>query len=282
MPEMTDRENYLFDLRGFLVVKEALTAHEVAALNDALDANIDRRVVAEPATADFEALAGERRYEFRDLLTWPQPWCQPFRDLIAHSALTPYLDEVLGMNWHLDRMPEALLYGKGTEGHALHPYGVGWTQPGRYYAEDSGEIRNGAIVVEFLLSDQIEGQGGFSCIPGSHKSRIVRPESISRFLEDADIVATPPAAAGDLIIFTESVSHGALPWQADHDRRVLLYRYTAATVHFGPSMYEVTFPAWVDELSPAQRAAMEPAHFYDRPNPDGSLAEPWDDWKREP
>ena len=36
---MADREKYLYDLQGFLVVKGFLTDTEVRALNDSLDAN---------------------------------------------------------------------------------------------------------------------------------------------------------------------------------------------------------------------------------------------------
>ena len=39
---MTDREKYLFDLQGFLVVKEFLTPVEVDRLNAAFDANWDK------------------------------------------------------------------------------------------------------------------------------------------------------------------------------------------------------------------------------------------------
>ena len=36
---MSDREKYLFDLQGFIVVKGMLSEEEVKALNEALDAN---------------------------------------------------------------------------------------------------------------------------------------------------------------------------------------------------------------------------------------------------
>ena len=40
---MSDREKYLFDLQGFLVIAGFLTPGEVAALNTAIDANTDKR-----------------------------------------------------------------------------------------------------------------------------------------------------------------------------------------------------------------------------------------------
>jgi hypothetical protein len=39
---MTDREKFLFDLQGFLVVRDFLSSEEVDALNAAVDANQDK------------------------------------------------------------------------------------------------------------------------------------------------------------------------------------------------------------------------------------------------
>ena len=40
---MSDREKYLFDLQGFLVVKNFLDADEIQAFNEAIEANQDKR-----------------------------------------------------------------------------------------------------------------------------------------------------------------------------------------------------------------------------------------------
>jgi hypothetical protein len=29
----------------------------------------------------------------------PQPHCQPFRDMLAHPVITPYLNTILGEGW---------------------------------------------------------------------------------------------------------------------------------------------------------------------------------------
>ena len=62
---MNDREKYLFDLQGFLVVRDFLSNTEVSVLNQAIDANPDKRF--EHPRADLDGM-----------LTWPDPWCQPF------------------------------------------------------------------------------------------------------------------------------------------------------------------------------------------------------------
>ena len=42
MLEMTDREKYIYDIQGYLVVKDFLTPEEVDRLNAAFDANRDK------------------------------------------------------------------------------------------------------------------------------------------------------------------------------------------------------------------------------------------------
>ena len=32
--------------------------------------------------------------------------------------------------------------------------------------------------------------------------------------------------AGDVLIFTEALTHGTFPWQAEHERRSLLFKYS--------------------------------------------------------
>ena len=83
MAEMSEREMFLLDLHGFLVVPDFLTAGEVGALNASFDANWSRRHLGN---------AAQKRHgvdQFHGMLSWPKPHSQPFRDLLAHRKLTP-------------------------------------------------------------------------------------------------------------------------------------------------------------------------------------------------
>ena len=33
------------------------------------------------------------------MLTWQQPHCQPFRDLLAHPKLVKYMNTMMGRGW---------------------------------------------------------------------------------------------------------------------------------------------------------------------------------------
>ncbi len=72
------------------------------------------------------------------------------------------------------------------------------------------------------------------------------------------------------------------PVKNEHRRRVVIHRYAAKTVQYGPGVHQIVFPPWVDELTESQRAAVEPAHFYDRPviGADGTVTRIHDDYDR--
>ena len=70
---MNDIEKFLFDLQGFIVVREFLSQGEVKALNDAFDANWDQRR-EDPIGDPSGNMAGrDKRGLFTDMLTWSSP-----------------------------------------------------------------------------------------------------------------------------------------------------------------------------------------------------------------
>jgi hypothetical protein len=63
-----------------------------------------------------------------------------------------------------------------------------------------------------------------------------------------------------------------------------VYRFAAKTVQYASGFHQVVMPGWADELTPAQRAALEPAHFYDKAiiEADGSVSRPWEEYDEPP
>lgn len=287
MLEMSAREKFLFDVQGFLVVKGLLTSEEVDQLNRAVDANRDLvHVDSNQNIGASTTLRGTgKRMMLSDLLTLPNSSCEPFRSLLAHPRMVPYLNTMLGPGWKLDHAPAIFMAEPGAEGLRLHGataaaseiFDVNAVQSdhsefagrapdfARTYQYANGAMRCGLLAVEFNLVSHNEGEGGFCAIPGSHKANFKVPEAIQLWEEDREIVRNPAADAGDVIIFNEATVHGTLPWTADHERRSVLYRYSPRYLHYAGGYASTTLPAWVDELTDAQRAVLEPAHVYQRP-----------------
>ena len=268
---MNDTEKFLFDLPGYLVVPGFLSPDEVSALNDAFDANWDQRRDDDNRDPSGNMAGSDRRGMFTGMLTWEQPHCRPFRDLLAHPKLLLYLDTLHGRGWKLDHEPFMLTGGKGIEGLRIHGTTNVLYNGSRFYAYTNGQMRVGLLVVQYALHDQNPGDGGLCVIAGSHKANFDCPREITTWEEHQEVVYQVPMKAGDMVIFSENTLHGSLPWQADHERRALLYRYTPKYLHYDGGTYEVTQPEWVAELTEAQQAVLEPPYIYHHPliEPDG-------------
>jgi ectoine hydroxylase-related dioxygenase (phytanoyl-CoA dioxygenase family) len=103
-------------------------------------------------------------------------------------------------------------------------------QPGEYYAFRANQIYEGFIVAAWALSDSGPEQGGFCCVPGSHKSNFRLPQRISDEHDRSPAVVIPEMPAGSVILFTESLTHGTATWHAEHVRRALLYKYCVSHI----------------------------------------------------
>ncbi|MDE0299160.1 MAG: hypothetical protein OXN17_11040 [Candidatus Poribacteria bacterium] len=73
---MTDEEKFAVDLYGYLVIKDVLTDDEVGEMNAIIDRGIPEGM--------------------------PSLWGEPFKRLIDHPKILPYLIELLGPYVRLD------------------------------------------------------------------------------------------------------------------------------------------------------------------------------------
>ena len=67
--------------------------------------------------------------------------------------------------------------------------------------------------------------------------------------------------AGDAVIFTETLTHGTLPWTAAHERRALLYKFSPAMLSYGGGAHTVSYPDYIEDMTPEERAVMEAPHI---------------------
>ena len=264
---MTDYEKYLFDLNGYLVIKNMLGPEEVAAFNEAIDKNRpDEARTSQPGlNSGSERLAGRHGRGHFDGLGWPQPWCDPFRQLIARPRALNYMVETIGVDLRYEGMT-GLSNTAGSEGQILHGGGVSHTpdlEQGFFHRVEQGHMRNGLMAIAYLLCDVDTGDGGFCCIPGSHKANFFCSWEMRRLEVGAEFVRQVPAKAGDAILFTEALTHGALPWTATHERRLIFVRYGPGLMSFSPTLPDER-RAELAALSPLHEALLKPAAFPER------------------
>ena len=87
-----------------------------------------------------------------------------------HDGLMPYLPELLGPYFRIDH-DYCLFMRRGDARGGLHGGSHlrhSWSD--HWYRYQDGLMRNGLTVITFFLTDAAAGDGGFACVPGSHKS----------------------------------------------------------------------------------------------------------------
>ena len=99
---VTERERYFFDTRGFLVVRDVLSASEVAKFNGHLD-QLAPEQIADPDERDR-------------VLSWLFSVHPDFASLIDHDAILPYLREFVDEKVRIDGAYALVkLPGEGVE-----------------------------------------------------------------------------------------------------------------------------------------------------------------------
>jgi ectoine hydroxylase-related dioxygenase (phytanoyl-CoA dioxygenase family) len=97
---------------------------------------------------------------------------------------------------------------------------------------------NGLVGVQWALVDHPPGEGGFCCIPGSHRANFALPAAAN-----PGLVVTVPLDAGDVLFFTEGLTHGTSAWTAPHDRLAMFYKYAP-----GHSCWGVQYTSTLKDL----------------------------------
>jgi hypothetical protein len=192
--------------------------------------------------------------EFRRTANVSQ-WGKPFLDLMDHDGVLPTLAELLGSRLRIDH-DYSIFMQKGAPSGPLHG-GPRRHEADHWYEYRDGIMRNGLTVATWALTDAAEGDGGFCCVPGSHKTNFISnlPLDVRRHERCPHYVVQPPLEAGDVLIFTEALMHGTREWTAVHERRTLLYKYSPGYQSWAARGYD---PAEYPEATERQLRLMAP------------------------
>lgn len=254
---ISDREKYLFDVNGYLVIRNALSAKQVAGINDIIDRHgYDGR---DRTRYGFYKTHLESHAELRELIDLPR--------IVAYLKAFMGVEENVPHFFAMHRRSLVRLdhiyfvFSEAGRGHELHLGNIPYVPPCSYNVRDR-TIFCGLVGVAYVLNDVPPTQGGFACIPGSHKANFSCPREFVE-LKDLSHLVSPTVSPGDAIIFAEAVTHGALPWTAAHTRRVLFYKYSPAYMTWSQPYWST---AVLEKCTPAQRAMLEPPYVWDHPD----------------
>ncbi|MCH2693494.1 MAG: phytanoyl-CoA dioxygenase family protein [Acidobacteriia bacterium] len=231
---MTQEERYLFDLNGYLVLKNVLSQKILGLMNTAIDhleslseqelkfQNISR----DYADDNVYAKVGKKTKQgHKDYCCNILTYGEPFENLIDWPVIMPYLQEMISAPLRIDA---ASFMSRNTGGGFVFHHGYAELLPYSEYIFDQGTFRCASIKISYALSDVGVEDGCFAVIPGSHKSNFQNP--LVGQIPDPNHPLVQPISTqkGDAILFSEDLSHGALENRGGKVRRTLFYSYAPA------------------------------------------------------
>jgi len=252
----TALDDFLFDLNGFLILRNAVDQGLLDELNTAFD-NF-------PDIANGEWWGNAQRYapdsnvgEFR--LQNPVEVGEPFEKLIDHPSWVEYVrhfasDE--GSGWTGLFIDECFASIRETGGYAALHSG-GYASPTRtQFVVRNGKFRCGQVNIILALTDVGPGDGATMVIPGSHKANFPYPLNGAKHMGELEGAQPVYLNAGDALLFVDSIIHGSDTRTNEGQRRVTIYRYGP---RWGQSRYNYAFSQeLLDRLTPERRAILQP------------------------
>ncbi len=231
---ITDRDKYFFDLRGYVLLKGAISKAHVKELNDGIDA------IPKLDPGEWYGYVHGHAYNKNNGLNLQQIYeaGEPFERLIDHPSWISHVSTFIGGEGTFDRKHGPLfidenfasMRGPG-DSIGLHSGAFPWTKRCQYHFSN-GNFNCGQVNMLLALTDIGPGDGGTMVVPGSHKSNFrhpdlnkngMRPEGNS--VDGVEGAVEIFMEAGDAILFVDAIAHGSALRKNAGERRIVVYRY---------------------------------------------------------
>ena len=216
---MNDEQKYLFDLQGYIVLKNVVPENIIQSVE-----KLTRNLLTETSSSLSDPVS---------IKDWDNNDRSIHNIVEADTAFQYFID-----------IPEVIDIVQEISGDTYrlnHTYGKFWTGIGNYttfhfhgtplvpqasYRYHNGQIISTLTKAVFPLLDCNEDDGCFAVIPGSHKSNFKRPFGDHHHPRMSPKIEPIPANAGDCIIFSEALSHGSVVNISGRTRNTLYYCYS--------------------------------------------------------
>ena len=243
-------QEYLFDLRGYIIIPNALEPDLIDDLNAGLDA-VD-------FWGDWEWKGWLRKGKTQ--ISQMFEGGEPFERLIDHPAYIDHVTRFVGGDDGLF-IDEAVAIIRGPGGAIQLHSGAHKRRIRTQYRYHDGQFRCGQINVMMPLTPFGPRDGATMLIPGSHKSNFLHPDfelplDQRMDLESVEAAVEVHANPGDAIVFVDCCAHGSARRTNEGERRSVLYRYGP---HWGNNRngYQPS-PELLERLTPERRKIIQP------------------------
>lgn len=261
---LTSMEEYLFDLRGYLVLRGALAPDQVRRINTRADELLSQK----PDADGWIGCVQRHGYSASDGINLQNiiEGGEPFEELIDHPMWIEHAGRYVDAPYESGLFIDESFFNVRGPGEGLYMHSGGWKRRIRtQFAFHNESFHCGQINMLTALSNIGPGDGATTLIPGSHKSNIQHPQV--KWPELRGPESDRPAAdiegaievfleAGDTLLFVDSICHGAVERTNPGERRILVYRYGPG---WGQSRLGYQPSAQLlERLTPARRKIVQP------------------------
>ena len=265
MVKPTDLEIYLFDLQGFVHLKQALSKPEISGLNTCLDK------IPPMHPGEWHGYVHAHTYGTVDGLNLQQIYeaGPPFENLIDHPSWIEKVKYFVGGEGTFDYHHGPLFIDENfvnfrTQGEAIGLHSGGFPPITRNsFRYHGGRFMCGQINILIALSNIGPGDGATMLIPGSHKANFEHPDFSLHAMKPkgASVEGTMGAIElfmeeGDALLFVDGISHGSWTRKNPGTRRIAVYRYGPSWGNFRHG-YQPS-PKLLNRLTPERRSIVSP------------------------
>jgi ectoine hydroxylase-related dioxygenase (phytanoyl-CoA dioxygenase family) len=256
----TPLDDFLFDLNGYLVLKNAVEPELLDELNEAFDNFPPLQVGEWWGNAQRRDYTSDTGFELHNCVEAGAP----FEKLIDHPGWINYVRRYCGEQesyvegLFIDECIASIRRSGGH--HPVHSGGYRGALRGRYLYTN-GVFRCGQCNIILAITDVGPGDGPTMVIPGSHKSNFPHPNAGNYAAGDRmdNLEGAIPVYMnkGDALLFVDGLMHGGSSRTNEvGERRVTIYRYGVkwATTRYG---YEYS-QELLDRLTPERRKILQP------------------------
>jgi ectoine hydroxylase-related dioxygenase (phytanoyl-CoA dioxygenase family) len=265
MPDVASRQpsaldDYLFDLRGYIIIENAVDSDLLTRLNTTFDNFPDIEPGQWWGNAQRRDYTKETGFELHNCVEA----APVFEELIDHPSWINHVRHWCGeeqsyvQGLFIDECIASIRRSGGH--HPAHSGGFRGALRGAY-GYKHGVFRCGQVNVIVALTEVGPGDGPTMVVPGSHKSNFTHP-NIGDYMKGDRMDELEGAVpvylkAGDAVLFVDGLTHGGSSrTRTDGERRVTIYRYGPlwASTRFG---YEYS-EELLSRLTPERRKILQP------------------------
>jgi hypothetical protein len=267
---VTDLEEYLFDLNGYLILKNVLTKSHIAEMN----ALLTHLTHLAPPLGKGEWYGGVHTHSYggAEGINLQQIYeaGEPFERLIDYPGWFAKIKHFVGGEGTFDCQHGPVFIDENFAnlrgpGEAIGLHSGGHTGVKRnQFRYHNGRFQCGQVNILMALTDIGPGDGATMIIPASHKSNFAHPHFDRHTMRHNEVSSLDELEgavevhldAGDALLFVDALSHGSAKRINPGERRIVVYRY-------GPSWGNFRHPyqasnALLERLTPRQRSIVCP------------------------